>query len=235
MLFRSRDGTYTLEIQDVANGGGPEYFFVLRLHNKDNPPDVHWESAQSLNWINEWIDSSVRAQLGEQRSEEDRPNDHSAVAETIKVPSTTSGSFDRPGDVDWFQFSVEANRKLVIATKSREIGEPCDPRISVWDASGKMLAESAGSGSEAASLTNTFPAAGVYRVRVDEVSRLGGMIPLSDEETYGYSLSISDLKRGVVLTTEMERTDFSKDGEAKIKIACILFIRLSLSPHKKHR
>jgi hypothetical protein len=60
--------------------------------------------------------------------------------------------------------------------------------------------------------------------QLDPVVRIlneqGGEIAYSDDSPSGGRDSLPSLTASVVLTTATERIDFSKDGEAKIKIAC---------------
>jgi hypothetical protein len=76
-----------------------------------------------------------------------------------------------------------------------------------------LVAESVGTGSDEASITNHFKAGGKYRLLVREISGLGG-------NGLFYRLQIKDWTPGVALSSEVERIDFSKEGEAKIKISC---------------
>jgi hypothetical protein len=205
----SRPGSYTLEVRDVANGSGPDYFLCVRSHgtdkNRDSPLHLGeaWieDSGLRFLWRNVPIIAGTRLPILE------------GQAQDVRIPRSLYDWFESPTARHVYRFDVRENQKLIFTAKTREIGEPCDARLKLFGDGKKIIAESTGSGPDRASITNRFEKSGSYMIEVTEISRL-------QAPGAAYWLTIDEAKPGVVLTTEVERVDFSKDGEAKIKIAC---------------
>jgi hypothetical protein len=211
-----RTGEYAFEIRDVANGTGPDYFFALRSHNERNPKNVHWEAAESLLWLDETQILQRRLELGFFKEfENSKPNDSPASSDRAEIPFKRIGAFDKPGDIDWFEFETKTNQRLVCSVITRAAGSPCDAQMSLFQKSGVLLAESVGAGAMGPSITNEFKSAGLHRLRVKELSNRGG-------EMFTYLLEVKEPQPGVELSTESERVAF-KDGEALLKISCVRF------------
>jgi hypothetical protein len=140
-------------------------------------------------------------------------NDTAETAQLTVLPYDGTSLFDHPGDKDWYAVEAKAGQRLVITAQTRKQDSLCDAGLSLFDSHGKLVAESVGTGSDEASITNHFKAGGKYRLLVREISGLGG-------NGLFYRLQIKDWTPGVALSSEVERIDFSKEGEAKIKISC---------------
>jgi hypothetical protein len=214
-LSVERKRKYVLQISDIGSKGGEDYFFYVRAGWPMRPSgDVLFPPG--LGWIQTEHPAAI--------THDDEPNDTPATAKFLKIPCSTRGEF-RPhknygsnsilkkDDRDWFQFEAKANQRLIFSAETRRFGSPCDAGISLFGEDGKRMAESVGIGSEGASITNRFEKTGTYRIEIREISRLTG-------NGLDYWLKVEDFKPGVMLTTEVERLDFGKDGEATIKIDC---------------
>ena len=65
---------------------------------------------------------------------ESEPNDLEEKALSVSVPAVIQGAIDRPGDIDIYQFQVEAGQKLAFEIETPEAGPPhFNPRIGVVD------------------------------------------------------------------------------------------------------
>jgi hypothetical protein len=199
-----------LEIADVANATGSEYFYCVRTQY---PPLSHSGPPCALA-IYDPLHPSFVAMSRLEGPHEEEPNDRpvSAVRTLLDTGEQrpTWGSFERKGDVDWYSFVVSAGQRIIASAKTRELGGDCDAALALYDERGKLLGESVGAGADGPSITNKVATDGVLRLEVKEISRRTGT----------YWLTIKEAKPGVVLTTEVERVDLPKEGEAKIKIAC---------------
>ncbi len=72
------------------------------------------------------------------------PNDSTDAAKTEAVPVKSgivfNGRIDKPGDIDLFRFSAEADRTLLLEVQSSRLGTPLDSVLSVLSNDGKQLA-----------------------------------------------------------------------------------------------
>lgn len=197
-------GDYTLEIRDVAHGGGANFFFALKAtRNLPSAPE-------------------------QVPDEEDKE---------LTLPTSFVGHFNERGDRDVFRFEAKKDERWIFATRTRKEGSPCDAGLVLRDASGKLIAESIGSGAEAAAVTNTFGNAGAYQIEVREISKLGG-------PGYKYWLDIRRFEPGVEVTTDNEVVSgegkmkfvarrFGYDGEIKI-VAEGIEVEGAVIPEKKN-
>lgn len=71
---------------------------------------------------------------------EQEPNDTSAHATAIAIPSTAHGRISRVGDTDLFRFEARAGASLVLETDAARRGSPVDTRLEVLHADGKPVA-----------------------------------------------------------------------------------------------
>ena len=82
----------------------------------------------------------VRGDLGESRERE--PNNDRTTAGSLPLHSTVNARFEQPADEDWFRFTAEAGKGVVLETLAqRHLRAPVDTAIEIYDASGKKLAE----------------------------------------------------------------------------------------------
>jgi hypothetical protein len=113
---------------------------------------------------------------------EREPNDTAKTAQAISLPAVVCGRFDKPGDADWYSFSLKAGETIAIDLFGERLGIPGDPFVLVTDAKGNELASFDDHGINFNALTQfnrdpfgtfTAPAAGTYRLLVQERYRRG--------------------------------------------------------------
>lgn len=82
----------------------------------------------------------LRGELPE--STEAEPNNDRAAAGTLASNSTVHGRFEQPADEDWFRFTAEAGKGVILQSLAqRHFRAPVDTAIEVYDAAGKKLAD----------------------------------------------------------------------------------------------
>lgn len=62
-------------------------------------------------------------------------------AEAIALPAAIAGVIDRPGDEDYFRFTLRAGEPLGVQVLTAELGSKLSPWLSLLDANGRLLAE----------------------------------------------------------------------------------------------
>lgn len=221
-LFAGRDSflsvatnqkqNYTLRLSDRANASGAEYFFCLRTSQSTRVVQGALLSVKTPSPI---FVGSFHDGYGQESEPNDRPAsaDKLALDDLKAASSRIQGGFGKSGDIDWFEFKVRANQKIVARIETRKFDSPCDAGLALYNENGKLIAESVGAEEEGPSITNRFSADGLARLEIRELSRGVG----------SYWLALQEFHPGVVLSTETERVSFSKEGEAKLKIACKRF------------
>ena len=71
---------------------------------------------------------------------EHEPNDRPPQSERISIPAVIEGTIQRPGDLDSFQFKVEAGQKLAFEVETSDARPPYfNPRIGVIDSQDREL------------------------------------------------------------------------------------------------
>jgi hypothetical protein len=114
---------------------------------------------------------------------EREPNDSAASAQPITLPAVVCGRFDKPGDTDWYSFSLKAGETVAVDLFCERLEMPGDPFVLITDAKGNELASFDDHGINFNALaqfnrdpfgTFTAPAAGTYRLLVQERYRRGG-------------------------------------------------------------
>jgi hypothetical protein len=192
-------GVYTVEVRDVANAGGPNYFFALRaswpqvssqtalLRIDERPPN--WKTYRERRTLPDELDS---LQLG------------SLVHDTFSPAR------------HYFGFLAQEKETVVFQAETRRFGSRCDAGIELFDAKGKLISESTGADANGPALTNRFEKGGTYKLAIRELAKQSGL-------GFDYWLKVLKAEPGVILNCESERMDFSKDGEAKLKVSCQRF------------
>lgn len=114
---------------------------------------------------------------------EQEPNNTLEQATKITWPCTVNGRIDKPGDVDWFSFKVEAGQKLILEIRARRLESPLDSVLTLFNGKGGELAENDDTVDPAeplmthhadSKLAYTFKAAGRFFVRVRDAQGKGG-------------------------------------------------------------
>jgi hypothetical protein len=114
---------------------------------------------------------------------EKEPNDRADKAQAIQLPTVLCGRFDKPGDADWYRFTLKAGVEIELNLYCERIEMMGDPFVLINDAKGNELASFDDFGINFNSLaqfnrdpSGTFraPATGTYRLLVQERYRRGG-------------------------------------------------------------
>lgn len=143
---------------------------------------------------------------------EHEPDDTPETATRLLPPCLVNGRFGKARDRDWFEFAVEPGQKLVFTGRTRSLGSPCDLYMQLYGPDGKAMAEADITGANEGTLTNTFKAAGVFRLMVEELNRAGG-------PDLVYRVALEPLGPGFTLAAETNRVDATAGGTFEIKVS----------------
>lgn len=114
---------------------------------------------------------------------EREPNDSADTAQEITLPTVISGRLDKPGDADWYTFTAKANETIAVELWCERLDLPGDLFVIITDDKGNERASFDDHGINFNSLaqfnrdplgTFTVPAAGKYRILVQDRYRNGG-------------------------------------------------------------
>jgi hypothetical protein len=114
---------------------------------------------------------------------EQEPNDTPEKAQPLTLPAVVCGRFDRPGDVDWYRFTANAEQVIAVDLLCERLGRPGDPVAVLRNDKGEDVAtfDDFGNSSEAmtqltrdATGTFTIPADGTYHLLVQDRFHRGG-------------------------------------------------------------
>ncbi len=114
---------------------------------------------------------------------EQEPNDSADTAQHISLPTVLCGRFDKAGDADWYQFDLKAGEAVELDLYHERIEMFGDPFLLITDAKGQELATFDDHGINFNTLAQynrdpvgvfRAPAAGTYRLLVQERYRRGG-------------------------------------------------------------
>ncbi|MGE3803521.1 MAG: pre-peptidase C-terminal domain-containing protein [Gemmataceae bacterium] len=102
---------------------------------------------------------------------EEEPNNDPKSANAVTIPVIVNGRFPERGDVDYFKFKAEKDRKLVLDVAAQQLGYRGDLRVAIFDAEGKQLAANDGRSPTQLDprLEFTVPADGEYTALVQEI------------------------------------------------------------------
>lgn len=132
----SVDGEHTVEVHDATWRGGPAFAYRLTLATEPVSPEL----PVPVPLAGEFLPAGSAAAVAESE-----PNDTAADAQRLAGPGEVVGTLDR----DWFSFTSETARPLVVEVASHRLGVPSDPVLVVHtvtrDASGaEVMAQVAG-------------------------------------------------------------------------------------------
>lgn len=139
------------------------------------------------------------------------PNDASEQSTKVTLPGAIEGRFEVRGDRDYFQFDAKQGQRLVFTGQTRTLGSPSDLFLRLYNADGGVLAEAEDNGPDEAVLNFTFPADGVYRLRVEDTNRGGG----PDEV---YRIAVVPYQPGFSLAAAAEKVDAPQNGVFAVKV-----------------
>jgi hypothetical protein len=125
---------------------------------------------------------------------EQEPNNESAKAQAVTLPTIVNGRIDSPGDWDVFRFEGRAGQKIVADVNARKLGSPLDSLLKLTDADGRQLVMNDDSADKADGLSThhadsylltELPANGLYYVWLGDSQHKGG-------PEFGYRLRLSE-------------------------------------------
>ena len=116
--------------------------------------------------------------------DEKEPNPGFRKPNDISVPQSVRGIVGEANDVDVFRFQGHAQQRIVIETKSTRYGSSLDPLVTLYDASGHVLATSDDARGLDARIAATLPREGAYFLAINDAHDRGGA-------TYTYVIEIT--------------------------------------------
>jgi hypothetical protein len=104
------------------------------------------------------------------------PNNTLEQANLVPIGASVSGVLDPAGDVDFFGFAAAAGQQIVIDVDAQTIGSVADTVMTLFDSTGRQLAENddESSASVDSLLQFTIPADGRYFFRLRDTRGKGG-------------------------------------------------------------
>ena len=226
-------GEYLLEVRDIAYGGGPEYFYRLRLGKFGfatctfpivaaagtdvsllGPPTERLKSVTARGrYANVGGGFVTVRTAGLAQSFEREPNDAPQKASSVEIPASLNGRLEKPEDSDWFGFKAGQDERLVFLTTSRSAGSPCDVFLELRDAEGKLIAESNPVGAQDTALTNKFASAGDYFLVARELAGRGA-------PDFAYQIEVRRFEPAFTLAVDEVKFEAKNGAEFSIPISC---------------
>ena len=142
---------------------------------------------------------------------EQEPNDTPDTSTPVKLPGAIEGRFETRGDRDYYQFEAKKGERFVFTGQTRTLGSPSDLFMRLYNAEGGVLAEAEDTGAEEGILNVTFPADGLYRLRVEDTNHRGG----ADEV---YRIAIEPYQPGFSLAAAVENVNAPQNGVFVVKV-----------------
>lgn len=227
-------GEYWLEVRDIAYGGGPQYFYRLRLGDFQfatctfplvagpgsqvvllGPKGERLKPITARGHYANAGRSFLAVRTAELSTEiiEREPNDAVEKALAIQIPASINGRFENGEDNDWFRFTAKKDQRIVFLTKTRSAGSPCDVFLELRDAKQRLIAESNPAGAQDTALTNKFDADGDYFLVASELAG-------RDAPDFAYQVEIRDFESGFTLAVDDDKFEVKTGGEVSINVAC---------------
>ena len=247
MLFSvPQDGDYTVEVRDIIYRGRPDFVYRLSIGELPYVTDIFPLGGQAgttahlqLHGYN-LARNSVTVDLPKDAQKmtleglpflvdskcdepEHEPNDTPATAQKITSPAVINGRVDNPGDVDYYQFTVQKGERMVMDVMARRLGSPLDSILTLFDAKENQLAEnddwtdlteSPATHHADSHLLYTFAAAGTYTLRLRDIQGNGG-------EEYAYRLSVGPPQPDFVLRIVPDNPRLGQGDTAAITVTAI--------------
>lgn len=106
---------------------------------------------------------------------EREPNNGFAQAQAVARPQTIDGVISPPQDVDVYRFDGKAGQRVVLEAQAARHGSALDSFLSLYDASGRLLASNDDAdGTTDSRIEATLPRDGAYLVSVIDAHDQGG-------------------------------------------------------------
>jgi len=226
-------GEYLLEVRDIAYGGGPDYFYRLRLGEFEfatctfpvvaapgtdvsllGPGGERLKPVAARARYANVGGGFVTVRTAElAQNLEHEPNDGLQKAQRVEIPAGLNGRFEKPEDSDWFRFKAGQDDRLIFLTKSRSAGSPCDVFLELRDAEGNLIAESNPAGSQDTAVTNKFTSAGDYFLVARELAGRGA----SD---FAYQIEVRKFEPAFTLAVDEVKFEAKNGAEFSVPISC---------------
>jgi len=168
---------------------------------------ANYAAGQGSSWVT-LVASDVADQL------EHEPNNAPEQSTAVQLPGVIEGRFENRGDRDFFQFNASKGQRWVFTGQTRSLGSPCDLFMRLYNAEGGVVAEAEDAGTDEGSLNFTFPADGIYRLRVEDTSHRGG----ADEV---YRITVEPYQPGFSLAAAVEKVDAPQNGVFVVKVTAV--------------
>ncbi|MFO0908433.1 MAG: WD40 repeat domain-containing protein [Isosphaeraceae bacterium] len=101
---------------------------------------VHRIGVVTPNGIPPLVSFAVEAHS---ESPEHEPNDSPSEAKPTSIPAVITGTIEKPGDLDVFRIELKASQTIVAQSSARSLGSSIQARITLVEADGKIVGESA--------------------------------------------------------------------------------------------
>ena len=226
-------GEYVLEVRDIAYGGGPEYFYRLRLGKFAfatctfpvvatpgaevavlGPENGRLRAVAARGHYADFGGGFLAVRTAElaQRFEHE-PNNALQEALPVEVPSALNGRFEKLEDRDWFRFKADKDERLVFLTRTRSAGSPCDVFLEVRDTEGKLIAESNPVGAQDTAFTNKFASAGDYFLVARELAGRGA-------PDFAYQIEVRKFEPTFTLAVDEVKFEARNGAEFSVPVSC---------------
>ncbi|MGD9723088.1 MAG: LamG-like jellyroll fold domain-containing protein [Pirellulales bacterium] len=145
---------------------------------------------------------------------EQEPNDAPEASTAVTLPGALEGRFELPQDRDFFAFQATKGQRLVFRGQTRSLGSPGDLFMRLYNADGGALSEAEDNGADEGAIDYTFPADGLYRLRVEDTHRRGG-------PDRAYRIAVEPYQAGFTLEAAAEKVDAPQNGVFVVKVTCV--------------
>jgi len=133
------------------------------------------------------VSNSRAFEIGDRpETREVEPNNDVGKEQPLQLPCLVNGRMESGGDQDRYRFSVAAGQRILVDCRARRIDSRMDAVLMLFDAAGRLVAESRDTQSGDPLLDFVSPSGGDYALRVVDALYGGG-------GEYGYRLQIGAL------------------------------------------
>jgi hypothetical protein len=233
-------GRYLIEVRDIGYGGGPQYFYRLRVGKFPfvtctyplaaapgteltllGPAGQRFKPAT----INLFASGPSYAVVGGSfvavhgddilsQMLEREPNNARERANAAALPHVINGRFEEDHDRDYFAIEVNKDERWVFATRSRSFGSPCDVFLELQNAEGKPVAESNPAGPQDTTLTHQFKEGGRYFLVAKELADRGA-------PDFAYQIDAKLFEPGFTLAIDEDKVEARAGGEFSLAVSCV--------------
>ena len=245
-----KEGDYTVELRDIIFRGRPDFIYRLTIGALPFVTDIFPLGGQAgttahvqlhgYNLAKNTLTADLPKEPGKLTNDprfgglpflvdskcdemEREPNDTPETAQKITTPAVVNGRIQKPGDIDYYQFTAKKGEKLVMDVMARRLGSPLDSILTLFDAKGNLLAEnddwtdlteSPATHHADSHLLYTFGSDGTYSLRLRDIQGNGG-------EEYAYRLSVAPPQPDFVLRIVPDNPRMGQGDTAAITVTAI--------------